>query len=550
MKRLFFSIIISVVSISSVYSQNISVEDIKVDKKPKEKIDFPKDLNGNQCALIEIKLNNGNVSFEGNVIGDPVYKDGVYQVFLTPNSKYLNVKYPGTNPLLIKFNEHGVKQLPSGSLMTISLTEPDGDVAASLDKNMSSVSREAEELYEAGYNCFMNSAISDAFDYFNQAYEIGHPKAAYLIGMIYSDVNDFENMADVDMDEITNSTVGKYNFLEKFVVKGIAKGLSKLVIKSNGLMQKSPVKKDLETAYKYFLESANDGYVMAQYHVGKCLEKGLGVKKDKKQAKEWYKKAAEQGHLPSMSKLGIDVNKDKYQFGSLDKEFVFTGIDNNMTDLSATTDGGVKDKNNQVCALVKVLLPFENVTFDGDIVGDPSFKTNEYWVFMPQGSTQLRINYPDYKPMTIYFKNSQLNNLESKKTYNVHLSFPFELLQQDQELSSDECYKIAMGYIDRKDNQYLQWLTKASEMGNKYAVAQMGSKYLYGIAVDKDENKGISMLEQASAEGVAYASFYLGQYYESKKNIKKAQEWFDKAAEQGYELAVDRKAKKRVFGIF
>ncbi|GAP72834.1 hypothetical protein SAMD00024442_45_17 [Candidatus Symbiothrix dinenymphae] len=55
-------------------------------------------------------------------------------------------------------------------------------------------------------------------------------------------------------------------------------------------------------AAKCYRTSAEGGYDAAQYNLGLLYEFGYGVKKSKKEAKEWYRKAAEQGLLDAKAK--------------------------------------------------------------------------------------------------------------------------------------------------------------------------------------------------------------------------------------------------------
>ena len=50
--------------------------------------------------------------------------------------------------------------------------------------------------------------------------------------------------------------------------------------------------------------AAEKGHKKAQYRLGKCYDKGNGVKEDDKLAVNWYAKAAEQGHAKSQYRLG------------------------------------------------------------------------------------------------------------------------------------------------------------------------------------------------------------------------------------------------------
>lgn len=45
-------------------------------------------------------------------------------------------------------------------------------------------------------------------------------------------------------------------------------------------------------AVKYFLLSAQQGQVSAQYHLALCYEKGMGVQENLHEALAWYEKAA------------------------------------------------------------------------------------------------------------------------------------------------------------------------------------------------------------------------------------------------------------------
>ncbi len=68
-------------------AQNLKVETIIPLETVNGSIDFPVDLNGKKCALIEIMLNNETVAFEGNVVGSPCYHNGTSRIFLSPNPK-------------------------------------------------------------------------------------------------------------------------------------------------------------------------------------------------------------------------------------------------------------------------------------------------------------------------------------------------------------------------------------------------------------------------------------------------------------------------------
>lgn len=91
----------------------------------------------------------------------------------------------------------------------------------------------------------------------------------------------------------------------------------------------------------------------------------------------------------------------------------------NTGDLSASIYER-KDLNKQACALVKVQLAAYGAKFEGNVVGDVAYKTGEYWVYMTEGSRELRIKHPNYLPLHIIFSDYGINTgVKAKQTYNL-----------------------------------------------------------------------------------------------------------------------------------
>ena len=54
-----------------------------------------------------------------------------------------------------------------------------------------------------------------------------------------------------------------------------------------------------------FRAAAEKGDAAAQFQLGQCYEKGLGVETDSVQAVKWYTKAADQGNADALYSLGL-----------------------------------------------------------------------------------------------------------------------------------------------------------------------------------------------------------------------------------------------------
>ena len=73
------------------------------------------------------------------------------------------------------------------------------------------------------------------------------------------------------------------------------------------------------------------------------------------------------------------------------------------TDISASKFAR-KDGNGVEGGLIKVLLPMNDVKFEGNIILPVVKKTSEYWVYMTEGSKELRISIPGHAPILVDFR--------------------------------------------------------------------------------------------------------------------------------------------------
>ncbi len=76
-----------------------------------------------------------------------------------------------------------------------------------------------------------------------------------------------------------------------------------------------------------------------------------------------------------------------------------------------------QDINGIECALLKVQIVGQGVSFSGNVMGDVEYKGNEYWVYMPNGSKRLKITHPDCLPMEVVFDNYGIGRVQGKTTY-------------------------------------------------------------------------------------------------------------------------------------
>lgn len=99
-------------------------------------------------------------------------------------------------------------------------------------------------------------------------------------------------------------------------------------------------------------------------------------------------------------------------------------------DLSANIET-VRDNNGKACALIKVGLPLEGVTFEGSVVGTPKFKNGEYWVYMVPGAQKLRVKHSSFMPIMVTFSQYLPKSIESRVTYYLGISRDQQLKKED-----------------------------------------------------------------------------------------------------------------------
>lgn len=155
----------------------------------------------------------------------------------------------------------------------------------------------------------------------------------------------------------------------------------------------------------------------------------------------------------------------------------------NTTDISVRTNKR-DDPTGKPCALVKVQFPKRGAQFLGDIIGSVAFKTNEYWVYMPQSSNQLEIRLEGFKPLVVKFNELETGILESNQS-------TYELCLLAKEKDAPQLYDDGMVALAHKDlAKAFDYLTKAANSGYGPALYVMGNESVnaFDSNYDSDPN--------------------------------------------------------------
>lgn len=190
------------------------------------------------------------------------------------------------------------------------------------------------------------------------------------------------------------------------------------------------------------------------------------------------------------------------------------------------------DINGNICALVRVVVPWEeNALFQGNVVGEVSYKGNEYLVYMSKGSRFLRVHYPNYETLIIDFAEYDCKKLESKRVYELVLSLPDkqgESMSQEEYLQSQ--YILGTHYFKNKNySQAIHHYEIVAKTGNPKAQYGLASCYLEM----KNYEQAVPWLELAAKQNHTLAQSDLGIHYFNNHDYANAFFWFLEAAKKG-----------------
>ncbi len=204
----------------------------------------------------------------------------------------------------------------------------------------------------------------------------------------------------------------------------------------------------------------------------------------------------------------------------------------NTTDISVRTNRR-DDPTGKPCALIKVQFPKRNVQFLGDIIGNVAFKTNEYWVYMPQSSNQLEVRLDGYNPLYVKFSEFETGTLESNQS-------TYELCLLAKEKNASELYEDGMIALAKNDIVIgFENLTKAADAGYNRAWYVLGKENIipfdsrwekdpnepeaYQIALDYYKKAADKELPEAQcALGKMLLDYKKAKSYDRGDNISKA----------------------------
>lgn len=254
---------------------------------------------------------------------------------------------------------------------------------------------------------------------------------------------------------------------------------------------------DNKDAFILFQAAAKHGHVESAYRTSYCYEEGLGTGRDARKAVEYLKIAASRNHPAAMYKLGV------YSF------YNRMGLPNDMN----TKKMGIKwlTRATNVATELTAAAPYE--------LGKLYY----------HGFKDIVLQDVKYA-LELYAQAASLGHTQSAAILGRHYEIG-EVVPQDSNLS-------------------IHYYTQAALGGDPNSMLAMCAWYLVGSDpyLPKDEQEAFEWAKRAASCNLPKAQFALANFYEKGigciKNVKEAQTWYTRAAENGDSKSLSRLTDK------
>lgn len=294
--------------------------------------------------------------------------------------------------------------------------------------------------------------------------------------------------------------------------------------------------KEMDTSIQYTSDSANLGYVDAQYALGWAfMTEGSGVTRNICETMKWFKIAAKQGHVEARQALDVVLNsssKDEADtaFAEAEKWLAHKGgIAVNKPEQFAKSDSvqaqaGLGEAHNESTKAQKDHQKNATLFLKAAEQGRASAQCHLAALYM-QGNGVPQ----DYAKAAQWFhKAANQGHADAQNALGVMYSDGHGVAKDDQLAAA--------------------WISKAAEQDHSQAQYTLGMMYTSGQGVTQDDQQATGWLRKAAEKGLPKAQLYLGVMYATGKGVprdeNKAVWWLQKAADQG-----NTKAETYLFGL-
>lgn len=292
---------------------------------------------------------------------------------------------------------------------------------------------------------------------------------------------------------------------------------------------------------------ATDGNAVAQFHMGKMLDRGIGGKADPQRAEGWYRAAIMQGESRSHINLAIRleqrrdpkyISEVKQLFADAARVGEVTG-DYHLARLVAEGYGELENTPDKLTAFALFHQAWEKGSaVSGHWIG--------HMLLRGEGVRQDLILAAEWLEKSAWAgcvgAILQIgSDAEFGRNREKDLATAMDWYRQGAELRSPECQHRLASLLLRgegiaKDGaKAVNWLKRAAVCGDSDAQRILGLTYLWGVDVVRNPRFGYKWLTRAAEGGDAYAALQLGKFLhqECPPELEAGAKWLEQAAKSG-----------------
>ena len=405
--------------------------------------------------------------------------------------------------------------------------------------------------YETGLGGWKNEG--KAFQQYSDAVYHGYAEAEYHLGRCYYD--------GIGTPKNLNEALKCWRNAES---KGYTEAIYRMALHYSQEAEKSDdfrkVSVFLKKAAEYFKKAANEGHVEAMYHLAECYYTGQGLPLDYGQADRWYALAAENGNTDAMYKQALllyNISKDTQKAVIIWKKAADLGHTESMYSLAQHYAGDRTNRNNVQKALEyyskaeksghngakRALQQLNQELYKADTAKHSKQFAKQETDTSAQPTKDSTIESPSAK--TVSGRNKMLYNRAmadyNAKRYDEAFRQFHRLAKEGYEHAeymTGMCY--AQGYgtsIDLK--QATEFIHKAANKNHTEAQFEYGMMLFHGKNMAINKLNASKYFRMAAIKKHPEAMYMLAQCYEfggkgMNKNYKEATKWYKNAVKIGY----------------
>ena len=269
--------------------------------------------------------------------------------------------------------------------------------------------------------------------------------------------------------------------------------------------------------FKEWKQRAESGEVEAMHRMGNFYFDGDSVPQSYKIALQWYQKSAKYNYPNSLHNIaifylaGVEVPVDTLQAIHLLRRAAAQGFTGSMSGLAMIYRNGGTYINPDSCF---------------------------YWEHKAAELGDARAQCM----LSLYYERGFGVKKDLRKAFEWRLKAAEAGDADAIELVANDYQKGIL--VMRDYEKMLYWTKIAAERGRDNSIVWLGVLYqqgLYGVPIDKE--KAFSLFQQAAMHGNAWGQLQLGECYRygrgTTQDKEQARYWIKKAAEQGYQPAIE-----------